>query len=75
VLGRSLALQFHPELDHALLLRWLADDRDGDGDIAKLGVDEHELLTRTDALQDSATRQVHELVRGFVTRVDDGARR
>lgn len=75
VLGRSLALQFHPELDHALLLRWLADDRDGDGDIAKLGVDEHELLTRTDALQDSATRRVHELVRGFVTRADDGARR
>jgi len=73
VLGRSLALQFHPELDHALLLRWLADDRDGD--VAELGVDEDELLTRTDELQDSAAHRVHQLVRGFVNRVDEQARR
>lgn len=66
MLGASLALQFHPELDHALLLRWLADDRDGD--VAKLGIDEDRLLTRTDELQDSAARRVHQLVSGFIAR-------
>ncbi len=73
VLGTSLALQFHPELDRALLLRWLADDRDGD--VAKLGVDERELLTRTDELQVDAARRVHQLVRGFIARAGEKGRR
>jgi GMP synthase-like glutamine amidotransferase len=30
VLGRALALQFHPEIDRALLELWLAEDRDGE---------------------------------------------
>ncbi len=67
LLGRSLALQFHPELDGALLSRWIADDRDRD--IETLGIDENELIARTAELEDDARRRVHQLVRGFIARV------
>ena len=30
MLGRALALQFHPEVDGELLEGWLAGDRDGE---------------------------------------------
>jgi GMP synthase-like glutamine amidotransferase len=69
LLGRNLGLQFHPELDSELMKSWIADDRDSDGDIAKLGVDEAELLTLTAELQDDAARRVGQLVRGFIARV------
>lgn len=71
-LGRSLALQFHPELDRALLRRWLADDRDGD--LVRLGIDANELLTRTAELEEDAARRVGALVRGFIARADGAAR-
>jgi GMP synthase-like glutamine amidotransferase len=71
-LGHSLALQFHPELDTALLTRWLADDRDGD--VIRLGLDEAELLTRTAELEADAATRVRALVRGFIARADDSAR-
>jgi GMP synthase-like glutamine amidotransferase len=67
LLRRNLALQFHPELDRALLLRWIADDRDRD--IETLDIDEGELITRTAELEDSARHRVHRLVRGFIARV------
>jgi GMP synthase-like glutamine amidotransferase len=73
VLARSLALQFHPELDSAPLARWIADD--GGRDTATLGIDENELLTRTAELEDSARHRVHQLVRGFISRADGEARR
>jgi GMP synthase-like glutamine amidotransferase len=66
VLGRTLALQFHPELDHALLERWLADDRDGEA--AKLGIGGDELRTRTAEYHDQAARRIRDLVSGFVDR-------
>lgn len=67
VLGRALALQFHPELDHGLLENWLADDRDGE--VAKLGIDADELRTRTTKYQDDAICRVGALVSGFLDRV------
>jgi GMP synthase-like glutamine amidotransferase len=72
-LGRSLALQFHPELDSALLAQWLADDRDGD--VARLRIDEGELITRTAGLEEDAAARVRTLVRGFISRVGGAARR
>ena len=67
VLGRALALQFHPEVDHELLELWLADDRDGE--VAGFGLSHDELRSRTAELIDSAALRVRALVRGFVTHV------
>ena len=67
ILGRSLALQFHPELDSRLLELWLADDRDGE--VAGTGLSHDELRTRTTELADSAAKRIRGLVRGFLTHV------
>ena len=66
-LGRALALQFHPEIDRALLDLWLADDRDGE--VVGFGVSHDELLSRTTELTDSAAQRVRGLVRGFLAHV------
>lgn len=67
VLGRAMALQFHPEVDHDLLERWLADDLDGE--VAATGRSHDELRAATDQLAGSAAQRVRGLVRGFVTHV------
>jgi GMP synthase-like glutamine amidotransferase len=67
VLGRALALQFHPEIDHALLERWLADDRDGE--VVEFGLSHDELRSRTKEFADGAATRVRALVRGFLTHV------
>jgi len=67
VLPRSLALQFHPELDRALLELWLADDRNGE--VPGVGLSHDELRSRTAELEESARRRVRDLVRGFLTYV------
>lgn len=67
VLGRALALQFHPEVDADLLKIWLAADQTGD--VAAAGLDQDELLTRTKELADDAGARVRNLVRGFLTHV------
>lgn len=67
VLGRTLALQFHPEIDRQLLADWLADDRDGE--VLGMGLVHDELLARTDGLRDDAARRIRDLVHGFLTHV------
>jgi GMP synthase-like glutamine amidotransferase len=67
VLGRALALQFHPEIDRALLELWLADDRDGE--VVDFGLSHDELRTRTTELADSAAERIRDLVRGFLAHV------
>ncbi|KUI29664.1 glutamine amidotransferase [Mycobacterium sp. IS-1742] len=67
LLDRSLALQFHPELDHALLTEWLADDRDGEA--LGFGLAHDELLARTRHLEDDAASRIHGLVRRFLSYV------
>jgi GMP synthase-like glutamine amidotransferase len=67
VLGSALGLQFHPEVDNALLERWLGAD--SGGDIASLGVDVAELRVRTAAEQDAAIKRLRALVAGFLQNV------
>lgn len=67
VLGRTLALQFHPEIDTGVLAGWLGGD--GAAEVAVLGHTPDELLARTAALEDDARRRIRELVRGFLSYV------
>lgn len=67
VLGRALALQFHPEIDLKLLDVWLADDRDGD--VVAAGLSHDGLRERTSELADDVAHRIRGLVRGFLTHV------
>jgi GMP synthase-like glutamine amidotransferase len=67
VLGRSLGLQFHPEVDGDLLEAWLADD--DRGEVASAGLSHHELRSATAEHTDSAARRIRGLVRGFLSHV------
>lgn len=67
LLGRTLALQFHPEVDRELLDVWLADDEDGE--VAAFGLTHDQLRSATDEFADDAAARVRRLVQGFVTRV------
>ncbi len=66
-LGRTLALQFHPEVDETLLTNWLAADRDGDALAA--GLQHDQLLTRTAELAGDVAGRIRRLVDGFLTQV------
>ncbi|MDG4666480.1 type 1 glutamine amidotransferase [Mycobacterium sp. 236(2023)] len=67
VLGRALALQFHPEVDTDLLKIWLAAD--STGDVGSVGLDPDELLTRTTELAGDTGTRIRRLVDGFLTHV------
>lgn len=67
VLGRALALQFHPEVDVKLLDAWLADDRHGE--VVGAGLSHDELRKRTTELADDVATRIRGLVRGFLTHV------
>jgi GMP synthase-like glutamine amidotransferase len=67
VLGRTLGLQFHPELDEELLELWLAGN--GRDEIAELSLTADQLREHTGAVVDDATKRVHALVRAFTDTV------
>ena len=67
VLGRTLGLQFHPEVDEALLETWLAGD--GAAEIAAFGVTADDLRRATTREVDAAAKRVQALVNAFVDTV------
>lgn len=64
VQGRALGLQFHPEVDTALVQQWI--DEDHGGDITALGLDAGDLQARTAEVADDAARRLRMLVAGFL---------
>ncbi|OBF25211.1 type 1 glutamine amidotransferase [Mycobacterium sp. ACS4331] len=65
--GSALALQFHPELDDALLELWIDEDRDNE--VERVGADVDRLRADTAAQRDAAAGRVRALVSGFLSRV------
>lgn len=65
-IGHSMGLQFHPELDAALLETWLARDA---AEVIELGADPDELRSTTVQLKDDAAGRLRDLVRGFLDQV------
>ncbi len=66
-LRRNLAVQFHPEVDSAIVDGWLVN---GGAKAARaLGIDPGELVARTAADAERASGQADRLVRGFLDHV------
>ncbi|MDX6344335.1 MAG: hypothetical protein QOH87_4473, partial [Trebonia sp.] len=64
VSGRTLGVQFHPEVNEAVLDAWL-----GSGEAARLaesGLDPQALIEQSRTLADGAAARAHGLVRRFV---------
>jgi GMP synthase-like glutamine amidotransferase len=66
--GRSLGLQFHPEVNESVLAAWAAEE-DGAATLASVGVNAERLLAQTRELEAEAGQRTRQLVRGFVTDV------
>lgn len=66
VYGRSLGVQFHPEVTASVLECWLDSDG-GAAELAVHGIDAAELLTQTRRLADGF--RTRSLVQGFVTNI------
>ena len=64
--GRSLGLQFHPEVDGALLGDWIGF---GGDELRAHGVDVDALVAETARIEPSAVRRTHRLVDWFLTDV------
>ena len=67
VMGSTMGIQFHPEVDEGLLELWLAGT--GAAEIAELGRTADQLRSATTQELESATKRVHALVSAFVENV------
>jgi GMP synthase-like glutamine amidotransferase len=64
VYGRTLGLQFHPEVTDAVLESWLSGENSAQ--LADLGINPQALIEQSRTLADGAAARAHGLVRGFV---------
>ena len=70
VKGRAMGLQFHPEVDAALVDYWLAED--AGTDLARLGLDAQDVRAHTTAVVDEAAGRLRLLVAGFLGLLTEG---
>jgi GMP synthase-like glutamine amidotransferase len=61
--GRALGVQFHPEVNEAVLESWLAVDNSAE--LAAAGIDATALIDQARTLADGAAARAHGLVRRF----------
>ncbi len=64
VTGRTLGLQFHPEVTDAVLESWLRGD--DTSHLTSIGIDPGALIEQARTIADSAAARTHGLVRSFV---------
>ena len=67
ILGRNLAVQFHPEMSSAILASWIATG--GAEEINKLGITVEELVRQTTERDTSNRERAYKLVDLFLDRV------
>jgi GMP synthase-like glutamine amidotransferase len=67
IYDRSLAVQFHPELDVEVLEGWLIWD--GNDELAEDGQDPKVVMEQTKALKEELTKRAYELVDNFLEQV------
>jgi GMP synthase-like glutamine amidotransferase len=67
VSGRTLGLQFHPEVTDGVIEAWLGSG--GDDQLAASGIDPQALIEQSRTLADGAAARAHGLVRRFVSDV------
>lgn len=67
VCGRVLGLQFHPEATESIVRFWSSGD--GQGELARLGLDQEEILADTRSNLESAARRCDALVEWFLADV------
>ena len=66
--GRTLALQFHPEINVEILQLWL-DMEGGCAEVESVGIDPVTLLEETRAIEKAARIRTHNLVDYFLQEI------
>jgi GMP synthase-like glutamine amidotransferase len=67
-MGRTLGVQFHPEIDPQVLEAWLAMDG-GCAEVEAVGINVDQLRIETKELQPASDKRAFELIDTFLRRV------
>jgi GMP synthase-like glutamine amidotransferase len=68
VMGRTLGVQFHPEIDPQVLEEWLAMEG-GCAEVEAEGIDVEQLRSETKSIQPASDKRAFDLVDTFLRRV------